>query len=168
MTYGVGFNSHKYGYITSKHGRDTKAYSQWHSMIQRCYNGHVNYLDCTVCEEWLDFQEFAKWHEVTYPNDGLAVELDKDIKVPGNRVYSPETCLFVTRAENLRAAREKTYSFTSPSGGVETFTNLTAFCKVNDLTHSSMSRVHSGKRKVHKGWTLAEQNIHKLSSKTET
>lgn len=36
-------------------------------MLQRCYNNkQLSYFDCEVCDEWLCFQNFAKWYEENY------------------------------------------------------------------------------------------------------
>lgn len=77
-------------------------YNAWASMLKRCYTRRENnpsYEGCTVCEEWKCFQNFAKWVE----SEGLVkgMQLDKDILVPGNKVYSPLRCSVVTAAENL-------------------------------------------------------------------
>ena len=75
-------------------------------MLRRCYNKkshkkHPTYVDCKVCEEWLNFQNFAKWYENNYYEvEGERMELDKDILVKGNKVYSPDTCIFVPKTIN--------------------------------------------------------------------
>ena len=43
-----------------------KVYKTWHNMIIRCYSNNYHqkepsYKECSVCEEWLNFQNFAKW-----------------------------------------------------------------------------------------------------------
>ena len=58
---------------------------------------HPTYKDVTVCEEWHNFQNFAKWFEDNYVE---GFELDKDILVKGNKIYSPETCCFVPKEIN--------------------------------------------------------------------
>jgi len=35
----------------------------------------------------------------------VTYQLDKDIKVQGNKLYSPDTCLFVTQEQNLAARK---------------------------------------------------------------
>lgn len=78
-----------------------KAYLYWKCMIERCYdpyelNKRPTYIDCTVCKEWLNFQNFAKWYEENYYEcNEHKMSLDKDILVKGNKIYSPETCIFV-------------------------------------------------------------------------
>jgi hypothetical protein len=78
-------------------------YSKWHGMINRCYWGKYHdkkptYRDCTVCDEWLRFSVFKKWMT---EQDWKGKELDKDIIKPGNKIYSPENCRFVTSELNI-------------------------------------------------------------------
>ena len=144
------------GKYTSKiNGLNTIEYSHWHDMICRCYNEKrlkkfSTYRDCTVCNEWHNFQVFAEWFNENYI-EGL--ELDKDIKIKGNRVYSPSTCQFASRFDNNEAATAGSFSFYSPCGERTDVFNLSQFCRDNSLVVSCMSQVHSGKRPHHKGWT---------------
>ena len=53
-------------YKSRENGKSTKAYEVWKKMLQRCYdpyyiNKYPSYIDCYVCDEWLCFQNFAKW-----------------------------------------------------------------------------------------------------------
>jgi hypothetical protein len=55
-----------------------------------------------VSEEWLNFQNFAKWYDKNYYEiNGEKMEIDKDILVKRNKIYSPETCVFVPKRINL-------------------------------------------------------------------
>jgi hypothetical protein len=102
---GVGFLG-KGEYKTFENGKYTLAFTTWSSMINRCYNEKFHqkqhsYEDCIVCEEWKNFQNYAKWFEKNYYEiDGYRIHLDKDILVKGNKVYSPETCVFVPKKIN--------------------------------------------------------------------
>jgi hypothetical protein len=81
-----------------------KAYTAWRNMIERCNNEYYfpRYSDCQVCEEWYNYQNFAVWyHGNIYSVEDERMELDKDILVKGNRLYSPETCIFVPKRINL-------------------------------------------------------------------
>lgn len=74
-------------------------YLRWTNMIQRCYNKKIHkykpyYKDKSVCEEWLNFANFRIWYR-EHIIEGAKVDLDKDILCQGNKVYSPETCVFV-------------------------------------------------------------------------
>lgn len=101
-------------YKSSKNKKDTKEYKVWSSMIQRCYdpyflNKEPTYIDCYVCKEWLNFQNFAKWwEENVYNCNNEKMCLDKDILIKGNKVYSPETCMIVPqRINNLFINRNR-------------------------------------------------------------
>ena len=101
---GVGYNSGG-AYKTNEHGRPTKVYSLWQGMIERCYNPkqlirRPNYVGCTVDERWHDFQVFAIWYD-NHPYKDLGYQLDKDILVQGNKLYSPETVCLVPRELNM-------------------------------------------------------------------
>lgn len=138
----------------------TKAGSCWRDMMSRCYSPasqerHRSYIGCVVCEEWHNFQNFAKWFYDNYPKDGEKYQLDKDLK-SGKRtgkLYSPNTCSFITHFENSEFANaRKVYKFTSPEGEHFDIVNLRKFCRDNDLTSSAMYYVHNGKYSNHKGW----------------
>ena len=84
-------------------------YRKWSDMLMRCYSEkyltkYPTYKGCSVCKEWLNFQTFAAWGEVNWIE---GYDLDKDIKVEGNRIYSPESCMFVSREDNMKHANDK-------------------------------------------------------------
>ena len=87
---------------SSKDGKDTPHYTRWRNIFYRCYsNKQTSYKDVTVCEEWYNFQNFAEWMEKNYnPETMQGWQLDKDILVKGNKIYSSETCCFVPREIN--------------------------------------------------------------------
>ena len=86
--------------------RSTAEYRTWNHMLGRCYDEEYmyknpTYVDCFVCDDWLNFQNFAKWYNDNYYNiDNMTMALDKDILYKGNRIYSPETCIFVPQQIN--------------------------------------------------------------------
>jgi len=98
---GVGFIGE--GSHTSRINGDlNRTYTVWNSMIVRCYSDLYQkrrpaYIGCTVCPEWHDFQVFGDWFVLNYV-DGF--QLDKDILKQGNRIYSPDTCIFVSSQVN--------------------------------------------------------------------
>lgn len=77
-----------------------KTYNVWKSMFERCYSGNkIHYINCSIVEEWFNFQNFAEWFETYYIENFY---LDKDILFKGNKIYSPDTCCFVPeRINNL-------------------------------------------------------------------
>lgn len=97
---GVGFLG--FGEYKSSHrSNHESAHTAWVNMIRRCYdpyviNKGVSYSDCFVCKEWHNYQNFAEWYHTNYPKDGGDYHIDKDIKNPGNKEYSPESCIFAS------------------------------------------------------------------------
>jgi hypothetical protein len=93
-------------YKVSKNGSHTEHYKYWVRMLNRCYDKktqekHMTYIGCTVCDEWHNFQNFKKWYdENIYMVEGQRMELDKDILVKGNKLYSPDNCIFVPQRIN--------------------------------------------------------------------
>lgn len=91
-------------------------YPIYYSMKARCYNTeHPSYKaygakGVTVCDEWKNsYEAFYKWCIENGWKKGL--HLDKDIKSDAVKIYSPETCSFVSRdinnAETRRSSAEQ-------------------------------------------------------------
>ena len=114
LVYGVGINDA--GYVTKVQetvsyvaGRQKQRvvwrcpfYRTWEHMLERAYSAKLKlkrptYKDVTVCGQWYKFSTFKAWME-TQAWEGN--HLDKDLLVPGNKIYSPETCIFVNSTVN--------------------------------------------------------------------
>lgn len=115
LVHGVGINDAGYdvvkretiGYVDGKQKRKLvwacPFYRAWADMLKRCYSTKLQerrptYAGCTVSENWLTFSNFKRWME---KQDWEGLQLDKDLLVEGNKVYSAETCVFVTKTVNL-------------------------------------------------------------------
>lgn len=104
--FGVGYIGEG-KYKVSKNGKNTKCYTAWISMLNRCYDEKLHkkrptYIDSEVCNEWLCFQNFAEWYYNNhYEIEGQRMCLDKDILYKGNKMYSPENCVFVPNNINV-------------------------------------------------------------------
>lgn len=151
-------------YKASKNKKLSMAYKCWSSMLTRSYcdsfhEKNQTYKECSVCEEWHNFQVFAGWYYKNYPNNGKKYDLDKDKYGNENKIYSPETCCFISHKENIRISLGKRYSFISEEKEVTIIYNLTSFCKKNKLDAPSMYAVHSGKRADYDGWTKNNQIV---------
>lgn len=88
----------------------TDAYDLWSNMLNRCYNPDMrknteSYKGCTVCEEWLNFQNFADWYYKQIREPGYS--LDKDILLKGNRLYHPDRCAMIPPNINILFASRK-------------------------------------------------------------
>lgn len=119
---GVGINDAKYTVKKTINHVMTICpyYRRWDSMINRCYSiSNQNrksgsmYNDCCVCNEWLTFSNFKSWME---QQDWEGKELDKDLLVYDNKIYSPETCCFVPKHINMFLTVSKKKLSDSPIG----------------------------------------------------
>ena len=105
---GIGINDANYKVTKKEKFIDTNGnihiknitcpfYRTWADMLSRCYREKYHscfpsYKDCSVCDEWKLFSNFKRWME---KQDYIDKVLDKDLKVIGNKIYSPDTCLFI-------------------------------------------------------------------------
>lgn len=101
---GVGINDADYVVQPTIGGRRVpcKIYKTWQSMLQRCYASknlekNPTYVGCSVAKEWHSFMNFRAW---VLTQDFEGKQLDKDLLYPGNKVYSKDTCVFISKALN--------------------------------------------------------------------
>ena len=105
--YGVGMLGTKY---PSREGdRNTKEYLLWCRMLRRCYSDsfkkkNPTYIDCEVSYNFKSYEYFYEWchKQIGFGNecDGNPFQLDKDLLIKGNKVYSEDTCVFIPREIN--------------------------------------------------------------------
>lgn len=130
--FGIGYIGEG-DYKPAENGKPTEQYKVWNAMLMRCYSKKFqekqpSYLGCTVVEEWHNFQVFAKWmDENFYSIDGHRMHLDKDILVKGNKVYSPETCVFVPQFINTLFLKRQSDRGSLPIGVKRCSTNPKKF-----------------------------------------
>lgn len=115
LVHGVGINDGDWG---GQGCTDDQRYRTWGHMLERCYSPrylaqHPTYQGCSVDPEWLRFSSFKTWMD-SQRWDGMV--LDKDLLVIGNKIYSPETCLFVPPWINSLLANLSTKNRTLPMG----------------------------------------------------
>lgn len=97
-------------------------YQYWRDMIRRCYDKKFHekepiYKDVLICEEWHNFQNFAKWFDENYYEvENQTMQLDKDILCKGNKIYSPDTCIFVPNRINSLFIKHTTRRGDCPIG----------------------------------------------------
>ena len=132
LVYGVGINDADYVVqikeeAGKKNGKRSRKrvwtcpyYNIWMNLLRRCFcpafkKKHPTYEDVTVYPDWLRFSVFKAWMET---QDWEGKELDKDILVPCNKTYSPETCVFVPRIFNTFVLESHARSNNLPIGVV--------------------------------------------------
>jgi len=109
--FGVGINDADYITDYRPKGKSRircQYYVTWISMLTRCYSEKFldrrpTYVGCTVAKEWHSFMNFRRWME---RQDWMNKELDKDLLIIGNKIYSPETCIFISPLINRLIADE--------------------------------------------------------------
>lgn len=118
------------------------SYKKWRRMIDRCREAkkgepkRKTYLEVTICEEWLKYENFKEWFE--NPENGYqeGYQLDKDILVKGNKEYAPDKCCFVPQEINVLCAHKK-------EGELP--------CGVSKSGRAFIASITKGKRRVHLG-----------------
>ena len=165
LVQGVGINDSDYvtqemetiGYVNGKQKLKLvwicPFYRTWREMINRCYSikyqeRNKTYIGCSVTDEWLTFSNFRAW---MITQDWEGNQLDKDLLIGGNKIYSPEACVFVTPMVN---------SFTTDSG--ETMGKWligVAWYKRANKFQSKCSNPFT-KKQEHLGYFTCEQEAH--------
>lgn len=113
LVYGVGISEDgvfKRSITVDGKSKKTPEYELWKNMLARCYSKAMHkrrptYIGCTVSENFKNFQWFAAWchTQVGFGLEGY--QLEKDIIIKGNKIYSEHTCRFVPNSINMLLAK---------------------------------------------------------------
>lgn len=102
--FGVGIVGTKYP--ISEGGVLTKEYALWCRMLQRCYSDgfkkrRPTYEGCEVSDKFKSYECFYEWcqSQVGFGVDNF--QLDKDLLIKGNKIYSESACVFIPSEINL-------------------------------------------------------------------
>lgn len=148
-----------------------RAYGVWNNMLARCYvEKDKSYSDygakgVSVCDRWKCFEYFLEdlSHIDGFNNDDFNKGLifpDKDIKQVDVevKIYSPETCSFVTREVNNNHRDIENLSKIHVIGRngdeVVYIDNILKFAKERNMSNSGIYECISGKKKYHNGWSF--------------
>lgn len=112
------------------------SYTSWKWMISRCYNKDSNRFDrygkrgVTVCDEWLNFQNYAEWYYTNLPvKRGIRFNVDKDILKHGNKVYCPEYCCIVPQKMNAALVSNNVSRGKYPTGVSKSGNKFAVYCR---------------------------------------
>lgn len=184
LLYGVGVNDADYavtkfettGYVDGKRKRKLiwacPFYQTWKHMLERCFSEkyraeYPTYKDVTCCGEWLTFSNFKQWME---QQDWEGKQLDKDIIVPENKVYSPETCAFVLGVTNNFVTASDASRGEYPLGIYWNKRNEKFQAKCNNPL--TKGREHLGyfntPKEAHEAWRKRKHELAQLVAATES
>ena len=105
--HGVGIAGAKYPITIN--GVHTKEYELWCNMLKRCYSDtyqkkQPTYKGCEVSDNFKSYEYFYEWchKQIGFGVDGNgnSFQLDKDLLVKGNKVYSETICVFLPNEIN--------------------------------------------------------------------
>ena len=123
-----------------------KFFNLHRSMMVRCYNkkssAYHNYgkIGVIVAKEWHNLDDFLNTIELVegYDLDKIMdnkLELDKDIKSKDRKIYSIDTCKFVSKSENCGNRRNnKEFVAISPSYEISYHKNREKFAREHNMS----------------------------------
>ena len=145
-------------------------YAKWTAMLYRCYSKtwlheQPSYLGCSVCTEWIYFSNFKSWMET---QDWEGKDLDKDLLVYGNKVYSPETCCFVTKEVNSFLTKRQNHRGNYPIGVNKHYSGF-YYARISSKNRT-MKHLGSFNNplKAHRAWQLSKIKRTKELIETQT
>lgn len=99
--------------IIKNSNKEHKLYFVWSFLLLRTLNNkfkqiNSTYKNVTICNEWLDFNNFINWYENNYYEINEELDVDKDILNSNKKVYSPENCLLIPKSINSKFVHLKT------------------------------------------------------------
>lgn len=112
--------------VTKVNGNRLKEYNLWQALLSRCYcdKFHIKcptYKDCSVSDNFKYYPYFKEWcnNQIGFnvlDDKGNHFELDKDLLIKGNKVYSEDTCCFIPREINVALIYNQTKKGNHPIG----------------------------------------------------
>ena len=112
--------------VTKVNGNRLKEYNLWQALLSRCYcdKFHVKcptYKDCSVSDNFKYYPYFKEWcnNQIGFnvlDDKGNHFELDKDLLIKGNKVYSEDACCFIPREINVALIYNHTNKGNHPIG----------------------------------------------------
>jgi hypothetical protein len=158
LVQGVGINDSPHP--VQVNGKNLKAYSVWGDMLVRCYSASYQkkrptYIGCLVVEEWHSFTNFEKWFLENY-TEGCA--LDKDILFPDNKIYAPETCVFVPQKLNALLTNHKAARGDCPLGVHFQKSNQKYIAQISTEAGNQYLGCFLTPLEAHRAWQLAKSD----------
>lgn len=157
-------NVYGVGYIGNEH-RDTELkkhlYEVWKGMLLRCYYidapSYKNYgaKGVFVEDRWHNFSNFYQdvqklpnWNRKIREWDKW--QLDKDYY--SSNCYSKNTCVWITKGDNVLYRKSKAFKVTTPNGNEFIEISVPEISRSYNLDESAIYKVLKGKYKTHHGF----------------
>ena len=114
-SFGVGYRG------IGKYKGKIKARYYWRGVLTRCFcpkwkSTHKTYDDCSISEDWENYQNFCEWVTKQKFYGSLDYNIDKDLIIKGNKLYSEDTCLLVPSQVNKLIIKPKQFNNNLPVG----------------------------------------------------
>jgi len=112
-------------YPTTFNGKMLKEYDIWGSMLlrctEKCWANYPSYVNTFCSENFKSYTFFYEWcqEQKGFGNKdekGKYWQLDKDLLVKGNKLYSEDTCVFVPQEINILLIKCDSVRGDSPVG----------------------------------------------------
>lgn len=173
--YGIGILGAKYSTIDGN-GNTLKEYSAWKEMMSRCYSKSYEgkrerYKDVLICEEWLLYENFYEWLHSQENFDkwlnGNGWEVDKDILIKGNKVYSPKACCLVPGYINVLFTKRNKLRGEFPIGVTKSKNSFRARCNNPITKKQEYLGSYSSEVDAFKAYKKRKETIIKLIAEKE-
>lgn len=143
---------------STKHGlTNTRIYKAWLNMKSRCYNPNVPKFKnhggkgITVCNEWLNFENFCKWSM----ENGYDAKLTID-RINNELGYGPDNCRWSTyKEQNNNTKQNHIISFNGKSQTIAQWADELGFV-YNTLAE-----------RIRRGWSIEEAFNHPVQHHCE-
>lgn len=135
---GVGINDGKYP--AKVNGKPLREYDIWKSLLSRCYNHKCQqekptYIGCSASENFKNYSYFYEWCQKQIGFNQVWYQLDKDLILRGNKIYSENTCLFIPNELNTLLISRKAARGDLPLGVSATQNKFITHCRTDKPSH---------------------------------
>jgi len=138
LVYGVGINDGKYP--AKVNGKPLREYDLWKGLLSRCYSSKYQqkkptYIGCSASENFKSYSYFYEWCQKQIGFNQVWYQLDKDLIVRGNKVYSENTCLFIPSELNTLLISRRAVRGSLPLGVSATQGKFITHCRTDKPSH---------------------------------
>lgn len=117
-------------------GKPTKEYALWTSMLTRVFSTdslsiRPTYKSCSVSDNFKQFHLFHAWCQLQIGFTKIGYQLDKDLLIKGNKLYSEDTCVFIPKELNMLLIKKESCRGQLPIGVTKHGSSYQVRCSIN-------------------------------------